>query len=318
MDNNLEGEINPIDPGEIVIDKTHLLARDKYSILKTEAYAMPSSTYVPDDSHTFFVSEDKTMCWANFGRCWNDEGDRILIAKQNSYKEWLLEFCPPDDYGKSGIIFTVNGVCHTTANRELLIGEFDLSVKDASKNFVTVAIFGKYGFGLDILKKLITDAFNRANENVMMTQDMLDTVLARVDNTLDDETEAWKQLIESYFTLQISDITSKHEDALEKLKDMIKTLLEGREKIYHDAITASVFIREEYEKQVYTLISTNVFNYFDFLLNNNYIDSQQNTMAKQSANKFFKALFNILDEQTQALQATGEMNQELAKKELFM
>ncbi len=37
MDNNLEGEINPIDPGEIVIDKTHLAARDKFSILKTEA-----------------------------------------------------------------------------------------------------------------------------------------------------------------------------------------------------------------------------------------------------------------------------------------
>ncbi len=168
------------------------------------------------------------------------------------------------------------------------------------------------------MKKLITDAFNRANEKVMMTQDMLDTVLARVDNTLDDETEAWKQLMESYFMLQISGIINQHPDALEKLKNMITMLLEGREKIFNEFINASVFIREEYEKQVYTLISSNLYNYFDFLLNSNYINNDQYNSAKENADKFFKALFNIMDGQMAAVQSTGELDQGLAKKELFM
>ena len=30
---------------------------------------MPSSTYVPNDSHAFLVSLDKTLCWINYGRC---------------------------------------------------------------------------------------------------------------------------------------------------------------------------------------------------------------------------------------------------------
>ncbi len=315
MDNNIDGDV---DPNEIVISKNQLGVRDKYSILMTEAYAMPSSTYVPDDSHAFLVSLDRTLCWANYGRCWNAPGEKILVAQQNSYKEWLLEFCPPNDLIRCGIVFGLNGVCHTITNRELLIGESDVSVKDASKNFVTVSIFGKYGFGLDNLKKLVTDSFNRANLKVMMTQDMLETVLARIDNTLDDEVSAWEQLIENYFSLQISEIVSMHEDALEKLKNMITTLLEGREKIYNDFFNLSVITRQEFERQIYVLISSNVFNYFDLLCDSNYINNEQDDIAKQSADKFFKALFKIFDEQMQTVETTGGLDQSLAKAELFM
>ncbi len=318
MENNLEGEINPIDPGEIVIDKTHLAARDKFSILKTEAYAMPSSTYVPDDSHTFFVSEDKTLCWANHGRCWNDKGDRVLVASQNSYKEWLLEFCPPDDYDKCGLFFGFNGVCHTYANRELLIGEFDVSVKDASKNFVVVAIFGKYGMGLKNLKALITESFNNANFKVEMTQDMLDTVLARVDNTFDDETEAWKQLIENYFFVPMTELIKQHEGVLDRLKQLVTTLFEGRESIFEKHFNQSVFDKGQFREEIFQLLSSNIFAYLAFLHDNNYIDDDQYNKSKQGATKFLEGLFGVVEGQVEAVQATGELNQELAKKELFM
>ena len=313
MDNDLDTTLNP---GEIVPAKTEILARDKYSILMTEAYAMPSSTYVPDDSHTFLVSEDKTMCWANFGRCWEDEGDRTLVAKQKSYKEWLLEFCPPDDYGRCGIKFGLNGVCHTTANRELLIGEDDLSVKEASKNFVTVSIFGKYGFGIDVLKNLVKDSFTRANYKVMMTQDMLEKVLARIDNTMDDEVNAWKQLMETYFDLQISDIISQHEEALNNLKKMINTLFSGREALYQKFLNSQI-LRTEYQYEIYQLITSTVYNYFDFLVNSNYINSEQYNNVKEKAVKFFKSLFKVLDEQAQTVEKTNKLNSELAVKEMF-
>ncbi len=315
MDNEFEKEVNP---GEIVINKNHLAERDQFSILKTEAYAMPSSTYVPDDSHAFVVSEDKTLCWPNHGRCWEDKGDRILVANQNSYKEWLLEFCPPEDYDKCGLFFGLNGVCHTYANRELLIGELDVSVKDASKNYVVTSIFGKYGFGLKNLKNLITEAFNRANFKVEMTQDMLDTVLSRIDNTLEDETNAWELLIENYFSIQMSDIVMQHKDALDKLKNMVTVLLTEREKIFEDHFNTSIFDKLEYRTQIANLITSNTFSYFDFLHMSNYIDDTQYNTAKQSATKFFETLFGVVEGQVEAVQATGELNQELAKKELFM
>ena len=61
---------------------------------------MLSNTYVPNDSHAFLVTLDRKMCWANYGRCWGDKGELNLIAKQKSYQEWLLEFCPPNNYFK--------------------------------------------------------------------------------------------------------------------------------------------------------------------------------------------------------------------------
>lgn len=42
-------------------------------------------------------------------------------------------------------------------NRQLLIGRFDVSVKEASKNFVTVSVFEKYGFDIQNLKNLVAD-----------------------------------------------------------------------------------------------------------------------------------------------------------------
>ena len=311
MNNNFYNVKNP-NPGEIVINKNHVAFRDKYSILMTEAYAMPSSTYVQDDSHAFLVSLDRTLCWANYGRCWNGQGDKILVAKQNSYKEWLMEFCPPQDLLRCGIIFGINGVCHTITNRELLIGENDVSVKDATKNFVTVSVFGKYGFGLNELKKLVKDSFDRANLKVMMSQDMLERVLNRIDNTLDDEVNAWKQLMENYFYLKISDIISEHNNALENLKNMVIILLEKREKIFNDYNNLSVIKRNEYEKQIFLLLLNNVYSYLDFLLNENYISKEQNNISKQNVVKFFKTLFKVVDGQIQDVELTGSMNQSLA------
>lgn len=313
MDENIDKDL---DPGEIAYSKAQLLARDKMTILKTEAYAMPSSTYVPDDSHTFVVSEDKNICWANFGRCWKDKGDRTLVASQNSYKEWLFEFCPPDNYSKCGIIFGINGVCHTTANRELLIGENDVSVKDASKNFVTVSVFGKYGCGLDILKQLVTDTFNEANATVEMTESMLKTVLARIDNTLDDEVSAWKQLIETYFKLQISNIINEHSDALEQLKVMVKSLLDGRENEFKQFLLQK-YKKVDYQFVIYNLMITNVNNYLDFLLTKNYISSEQNNLAKNNATKFLSSLFKSFEKQTQTVETTGKLDQNLANDLLF-
>ncbi len=300
-------------PGEIVINKNHILFRDNATIVLTEAYAMPSSTYVPDDSHTFFVTADKKICWANYGRCWNDKGDRIKIADQKSYQEWLNEFCPNGDYTKCGITFGVNGVCHTVTNRELLIGEDDVDVRNAAKNFVTVSIFGKYGFGLSALKQLITDAYNRANLKVMFPEGILETVLQRIDNTLEDEANAWQQLMNEYFALSLKDIIATHPDALTKLQEMIKNLLTNRENIYEEYVK-NIFEHETFEKNIYNLLTSSVTNYITYLSTSNYIDITTRDTALKNATLFFNKLFKVVDGQIAEVTATGKMDEELAKK----
>ncbi len=308
--------MNPNDTGdkkEIVINKNHLGVRDSYTTLNIEAYAMPSSTYVPDDSHAFVVTEDRSNCWANYGRCWNDKGDRVLVAKQRAYKEWFLEFCPPNNYAQVGINFGVNGVCHTVANRQLLIGEDDVNVSQAPKNFVTVSVFGKYGFGLKILKQLITDSYNRALLKVDMPDTFLNEVLARIDNTMDEETEAWIQLIEEYIALPISSIVTQHTDALDRLHEMIATLLNNREMAYEELIK-DLSKQADFEKNIYILLTTNLKNYIEFLFANAYISDQNRQMALNNLTNFFNQLFKIIDGQMEAVHDTGKLDMELAKK----
>ncbi len=300
-------------PDEIVPSKTQKGKQEGFTILFTEAYAMPSNTYVEDDSHTFTVSLDRSLCWKNFGRCWFDEGERELIAKQTAYKEWLLEFCPPKDYAKCGIMFGVNGVCHTTSNRELLIGEDNVDVRLAPKNFVTVSIFGKYGFGLDILKQLITDSYHRASLQVPMAEDVLQMVLDRIDQTLDDEVLAWRQLMSEYFMLPIEPILQKHPDAVANLRMMITHLLQNRELIYEEFRKRQV-VQPTYEKNIYMLLSQSVSHYLDFLVQNGYIDNTMRTNALQAMTLFFNRLFRVVDGQVQAVTQMGGLDQNLVKK----
>ncbi len=304
-------------PDEIVINKNNLLLRDNVTILDTEAYAVLSNTYVPNDSHAFLVSLDRKMCWANFGRCWGDKGEFNLIAKQKSYQEWLLEFCPPENYFKCGIIFGVNGVCHTFTNRELLIGENDVDVREAAKSFVTTAIFGKYGYGLDELKKLITDSYNIANMKVMFPPNTLETILARIDNTLNDEVNAWQQLIEEYGKLSLIEICKEHNDVLDMLKNNVNNLLYEREKIFNYFIKSNLS-RQQYEKNIHSLLITNTNNFITFLGNNNYIDENTKNETIFNLIDFFNKLFKIVDEQVNTINDSNKMDEELAKKKVLV
>ncbi len=301
------------DSNEIAINKNNLLSRDMVTILDTEAYAVLSNTYVANDSHAFLVSLDRSMCWANFGRCWGDQGEFNLIAKQKSYQEWLLEFCPPNNYFKCGIIFGINGVCHTFTNRELLIGKNDVDVREAAKNFVTTAIFGKYGYGLKQLKKLIKDSYNTANMKVIFPEDALETVLARVDNTLDDEVSAWQQLIEEYGKLSITEICEEYEDALKQLEDMITHLLSEREENFDNFLNKNL-ARLDYEKNIHTLLTTSVCDYILFLGNNNYISEEIKNETIFNLRDFFNKLFKVIDEQMYSIEESEKMDEELARK----
>ena len=92
-------------------------------------------------------------CWNNGGRGGDTAPVKTKVVQTRAYKEWLFDFVPNDKIYKCGISFYVNGVCHTYANRKLLLGEGNVDVRDAPKDYVCVVFFGKYGFGLNQLKR---------------------------------------------------------------------------------------------------------------------------------------------------------------------
>lgn len=54
--------------------------KSNMSLINAEAYSMPSSTFVPNDSHCLVVTEDKQTCWANNGGGWFGSCPKTLVA----------------------------------------------------------------------------------------------------------------------------------------------------------------------------------------------------------------------------------------------
>ena len=288
--------------------------KNNVTILKTEVYETPSNTYVPNDSHTFIVSTDRLNNWSNYGRTWKEIEKKTLITTQNIYKEWIREFCPPHDYKKCGITFGVNGTTNTITNRELLIGENTVSVINASKNYIMDSIFGKYGYGLEELKKLLTDSYKRANLKTTFPNQTLETVLKRIeiDMILEEEVNAWQKLIENDILLPINDITRKSSEALEKLEDMVKKLIINRENLY------SRYIIEEnnpseFKENIRILITNTLTDYIIYLNLSNYIDSINKEKALDNMKTFFNKLYKTIDAQAVFVNEQGRLNENLAE-----
>jgi len=155
------------------------------SMIEIEAYSLPSSSFVPDDAHVFVIDVSRSIEWRNKGGGWTDSRPRTKVASTRAYKEWVLDFIPPNNLEKSGIIFGLNGVCQTYANLELLIAENEASVKSAAKNYVCVWCFGKYGLGLENLKNLLKKSYNEVIKTHTDPYNALPKILSRVDNYLE-------------------------------------------------------------------------------------------------------------------------------------
>ena len=295
----------------IVPDKT-LRIRDTLEFKIVEAYAMPSSTYVPNDSHCFVVSIDRKDCWRNYGRCWDDKGEKIKVAENNSYWQWLIDFCPSLNYQKCGINFGINGVCHTFANRELLIGENSSDVKEAMKNHVCVSIFGKYGFGLAQLKQLLTDSFNRTIKLVEMDESLLPKVLNRVDDFLDDEVEAWYKVFLEYVAM--TSIVLDNPKTKKAIQEMIIQLVESREAFYLKLLDGE-YSEQQFKEVIKNLLQEKGINFLNTIKLYGLIDDVELANYIKNYKMYLLLVFKAIEEQERSILITGSLNEELLKKD---
>lgn len=277
------------------------------SMLEIEAYALSSSSFIPNDSHCYVVSgdESRTYCWTNCGRGWNKDHPGTKVAQTRAYKEWLLEFVPCNDIDKCGLTFCKNGVCHTYANRELLLGEDQADARLAPKDYVCVVFFGKYGFGLKQLKQLLTDSFNRVAASYDISRSVLDTVLQRVDDTVDDELRAWRQTGIEYAHIPIDEILAKSPQAgLAIARSRMRDFIEKREKIYEECAPQGSNVVHQKVKQ---LIQTESDDYLNMLASIGYISEADRQTYSQNIADFLSRVRSALRAQETYFLRTGCM-----------
>lgn len=279
--------------------------KSNMSLLNVEAYALPSSSFVKNDSHCFVVTQDRKYSWKNRGRGWDDGGDRTKVAENTAYKEWLWEFVPPTDCQKCGISFYENGVCHTYANRELLIGEREANASQAPQDHVCVFFFGKYGLGLQQLKQLLSESYNNVKKSYNDPYNALSKVLARVDNTVDDELRAWRQTAIDYAGIPVDDIMAKNPQAgLAVARDRMRNLISKREKIYQDYKVGRF---HDLHGNVKMLIQNEADDYLNMLAGINYITENDKQIYSNKIRTFLSKVGAVLCAQREEYLRTGHI-----------
>ena len=174
---------------------------DFITLMPIEAYSMPSSTFVPDDSHVMVINTARDMEWDDFGGGWSDQRTKTLQARTNAYKQWLLNYCKPAaSPTDTGITFMENGVCHTAANRILIVSDGDTNVRLAPGDEYAILFFGKYGLGISDFKKKLKDSFNYS-ENIKYIRIKIGDYGYNDKDTLYLYTDSTFKTIQSVFAL---------------------------------------------------------------------------------------------------------------------
>ena len=207
---------------------------DFITLMPIEAYSMPSSTFVPDDSHVMVINTARDMEWDDFGGGWSDRRTKTLQARTNAYKQWLLNFCKPTvSPTDTGITFMENGVCHTAANRILIVSDGDTNVRLAPGDEYAILFFGKYGLGISDFKKKLKDSFNKTAKSYFMPKCILDDVLKRIDNSWEEEWSAWRLVAEKECNLDVRRILNKNvSGGFSNAERHMKDFIAKRENVY--------------------------------------------------------------------------------------
>ncbi|MGE4266365.1 MAG: hypothetical protein AB7F25_02910 [Deferribacterales bacterium] len=243
------------------------------SLMTVEAYSLDSAYVVPNSTHSFVVSKsDRSIQWTNFGRGWGTSDPKTLVATVNCYKEWLMTYVPPGTEGsRGGIHFCVNGVCHTLANRELLVCDASADVRQAAKDEYAVFFFGKYGMGLDQLRQLLVTAYNTVTAGYTDNQNAYNTVMNRLSSYIDDELLAWRKIAIEEAGIDVDGILAKSPQAgLAIARQRLQAYVTAREAIYSDYL-AGRLDQHGVQNKIKTTIIQHTSDYLNWLSTIHYI-----------------------------------------------
>ena len=276
-------------------------SKSDMKLVKIEAYSLDSEYKIPGSSHCFVISDDRKSCWTNYGGGWEDKRKRTKVAENQAYWEWLNTFVPTDSLDKCGIHFGVNGLCHTYAARELLIGRDETDVSKAPKNYVCVFFFGKYGMGLDELKYLLKTSYKNTMASYNDPYNALDEVLKRVDDTIDFELSAWRQVALDYVNIPVDDIMAKDPaGGMAVARSRMRSFINKRENMYQQN-------KSGLDKLICDLIQTESDDYLNMLTQIAYISEKDRKEYSENIREFLSGFINYVQAQREAYIATGQI-----------
>lgn len=278
-------------------------SKSDMKLVKIEAYSLNSEYRIPGSSHCFVISEDRKSCWQNYGGGWNDPREKTKVAENQAYWEWLNTFVPTGALDKCGIRFGVNGLCHTYAARELLVGRNETDVSKAPKNYVCVFFFGKYGMGLEDLKDLLKTSYNNTMASYNDPYNALDEVLNRVDNTIDFELRAWRQVALDYVNIPVDDIMAKDPTGgMAVARSRMRSFIDKRESVYQQNKSSNGL-----EKLICDLIQTESDDYLNMLTQIAYISEKEREEYSGNIRNFLSGFANYVQAHREAYIATGQI-----------
>lgn len=283
------------------------MGKNPMSCLEVEAFALASSSFVENDSHAYVKSANGDV-WENYGR----STDGILVAKNTVYKEWLMKFAPPGSAVECGLEFTVSGVCHTYANRELLIGKQDAHVGKAAKDEVCVMIFGKYGLGKKELLKRLKTSYDAAMETCSDPDHAYDTVIKRVENSAKDEIIAWKKVAVDYGKIPVDEIIAKMPyGAEEEIKSRYLELDCDREALF-ETYQKGQHSYSEFARLYKASLLSYIMSYLSFLEMCKLISRQNREFYTKNMQRLLDQIFKNASVQQTNLQQNGALLMNLA------
>ena len=205
--------------------------------VKIEARALPAPGYMglPQAKHIFLTSADHSFGWPCFGRGYTSSDPGSLVYTALIYKEWALALAQPDsdDQYLAGVANTINGTCHTMANRILALSDDDnANVSNSIDDPYSVLVFGKYGFGTGQLCEILTKSFEKTTQTYAASSTLLDTVLERVRNPFKDELKAWEIVIREQMKIDISELLNSSPNLADAALSVITSYCEARNAMY--------------------------------------------------------------------------------------
>lgn len=275
-------------------------SKRRMSLKHIEAYSLNSEYRIAGSSHCFVITDDRKTCWENKGGGWYSKREKTKVAENDAYWEWLLKFVPPNDIDKCGITFGVNGLCHTYATRELLIGKNNVNVSNAPKNYVCVFFFGKYGMGLSELKQILTDSYQDTMVSCEDPYNALNNVLARVDDTVDFELAAWRKVAIEYAHVPVDKILAKnYSGGMAVARSRMRDFINKREDVYHREAERNIQVA------IRDLIQAESDDYLSFLTRIGYITEDECANYSNNLRNFLKSVINYINAQREAYLQSG-------------
>ena len=274
----------------------------------------PSDYFTPHGSHTFLVDGDFVMSWANAGKDYFEAKGLLPlteIARTTVNYDWIMTFSPVDGdkWYETGINFGYNGVCHTITNRQLMLGDVDADVSKAPTAFISTAIFGKYGMGIEDLKKRLTDSFNAASKLSKQQDGALERAIARLDYPLSEDLDAWHRT--SVVLCQMPFDRFNHPDIdTGYLSKAVQDLKAFREQFFLNH--AKDLPRRQFQQTIAIHMLNMVNGLLGYMRRQNYITAGEFSKYLDTAQQSLNRMFRVLELQNQSAQETGKFIPDLA------